>query len=62
MRGVFRCVGTLPRHVAIVDDVMTTGSTVDSLAQALKLAGVERVEVYVLARTPPPTGWHEAPF
>ncbi len=56
MNGVFRCVGALPRHVAIVDDVMTTGSTVASLATVLKRAGVRRVEVYVLARTPPPDG------
>lgn len=62
MSGVFRCVGALPKHVAIVDDVMTTGSTVASLAQSLKRAGVERVDVYVLARTPPPDVMREAPF
>lgn len=37
-------------HVAIVDDVMTTGSTVLELAATLKRAGVERVDVWVCAR------------
>ena len=42
--------GLLPSAVAIVDDVMTTGSTADALAQALKRAGCRRVEVWAVAR------------
>lgn len=42
------------RHLALVDDVLTTGATADSLARLLKRAGVRRVDVYCLARTPPP--------
>ncbi|MGR9115692.1 MAG: ComF family protein [Gammaproteobacteria bacterium] len=38
------------RHVAIVDDVMTTGTTVAELAALLKKAGVDRVDVWVCAR------------
>lgn len=38
------------RHVAIVDDVMTTGASASALALALKQAGVGRVEVWVCAR------------
>ncbi len=38
------------QHVAILDDVMTTGSTVHELASLLKKAGVERVDVWVCAR------------
>jgi predicted amidophosphoribosyltransferase len=38
------------QHIAIVDDVMTTGSTVQELANVLKKAGVERVDVWVCAR------------
>ena len=38
------------RHVAIVDDVMTTGATASELAIALKNAGVDRVDVWVCAR------------
>lgn len=38
------------QHIAIVDDVVTTGSTVNELARTLKLAGVSRVEVWACAR------------
>ncbi|MDD5275505.1 MAG: ComF family protein [Methylovulum sp.] len=38
------------RHVAILDDVMTTGSTAHALATVLKKAGVDRVAVWVCAR------------
>lgn len=38
------------RHIAIIDDVMTTGSTVHELARVLKKAGVTRVDVWVCAR------------
>jgi len=38
------------RHIALVDDVMTTGSTLDECARILKRAGVERVDLWVLAR------------
>ncbi len=37
-------------HVAIIDDVMTTGETVRELAQALHQAGAIRVDVWVVAR------------
>ncbi|MCA1805582.1 MAG: ComF family protein [Xanthomonadaceae bacterium] len=46
--------GPLPDHIAILDDVMTTGTTVNELARLLKGAGVARVEVWVLARTAAP--------
>jgi ComF family protein len=42
------------RSIAIVDDVMTTGSTVAEIARLLKRAGAARVEVWVVARTPRP--------
>ncbi len=41
------------RHVAVVDDVMTTGATVEELCKTLKQAGVRRTDVWCLARTPP---------
>jgi len=41
-------------HLALVDDVLTTGATADSLARLLKRAGARLVDVYCLARTPPP--------
>ncbi|WMD19565.1 phosphoribosyltransferase family protein [Achromobacter seleniivolatilans] len=39
-------------HVALVDDVMTTGSTVQAAATALLAAGAASVTVLVVARTP----------
>ncbi|NER60526.1 ComF family protein [Pseudomonas sp. MAFF212428] len=41
-------------HVAIVDDVLTTGATAQALASLLRQAGAQRVDVYCLARTPKP--------
>jgi len=37
-------------HVAIVDDVITTGSTVNEMARVLKRAGIARIEVWAMAR------------
>jgi len=38
------------QHVAIFDDVMTTGTTVNELAKILKKSGVNRVDIWVCAR------------
>jgi len=43
-------------HLALVDDVLTTGATAESLARLLIKAGARRVDVYCLARTPKPDG------
>jgi len=37
-------------HVLLVDDVITTGSTVNELARTIKLAGVCRIDVLAVAR------------
>lgn len=42
------------RHLALVDDVLTTGATAHSLARLLMKAGARQVDVYCLARTPKP--------
>jgi ComF family protein len=39
-------------HVAVVDDVMTTGATLEALAHVLKAAGARRVTNFVALRTP----------
>lgn len=39
------------KHVAILDDVVTTGSTVNELARVLQQAGAEIIEVWACART-----------
>lgn len=43
-------------HLALVDDVLTTGATAHHLARLLLKAGARRVDVYCLARTPKPDG------
>lgn len=56
IRGAFRLNTPLHlRHVAIVDDVMTSGHTVGELAGVLRQAGVEQIEVWCVARAWPKT-------
>jgi ComF family protein len=51
LRHAFRVHAPLEANrVALVDDVMTTGHTVNELARCLKRAGVETVDVWVVAR------------
>ena len=53
LEGAFECRARVAGcHVAIVDDVMTTGATADAIAAGLKDAGAARVSVWVAARTP----------
>lgn len=40
------------QHIAIIDDVITTGNTVNALSECLKQQGVRRVDVWSIARTP----------
>lgn len=55
LRGAFACAHRFDgAHLAIVDDVVTTGATVETLARVLKEAGAERVSVWAVARTPGP--------
>ncbi len=44
----------MPEHVAILDDVMTTGATLAECARLLRRSGVQRVDVWALARAPRP--------
>ena len=55
VRGAFRCERSLDgAAIAVIDDVMTTGATLDELAATLKRAGAARVVNWVVARTFPP--------
>ena len=40
------------KHVAVLDDVVTTGATVSEITRLLKNSAVERVDVWSIARTP----------
>ena len=50
VRGAFRA-RAAPATVLLVDDVYTTGATVNAAASALRQAGARRVEVVTFART-----------
>lgn len=51
LRDAFECgISLRGQHVAIVDDVMTTGHTANELARVLVAAGARRVDVWVCAR------------
>jgi ComF family protein len=51
VRGAFELTGTpIPERVAIVDDVVTTGTTVAELARTLRRGGAKRVVVIAVAR------------
>jgi ComF family protein len=51
IKGAFLVRGEIRGTVAILDDVMTTGSTVGELAKCLRAAGAARIEVWAVART-----------
>lgn len=39
------------QHIALVDDIVTTGSTANAISQVLLKAGAQQVDIYCLART-----------
>ena len=52
MRGAFQVFGNCQGcHAAVVDDVVTTGSTAMAMIRALRQAGVAEVEIWAVART-----------
>lgn len=50
LAAAFEITGTVSGAVIVVDDVYTTGSTMNEIARTLKRAGAERVEVLTVAR------------
>jgi ComF family protein len=56
VRGAFACdADAAGRTFAVIDDVMTTGASLEELARTLKRAGAAHVENWVVARTWPRT-------
>jgi ComF family protein len=56
IRNAFTCTENLSgKHVAVVDDVMTSGASLNELALALRRAGAREVSTWVIARTLPHT-------
>jgi ComF family protein len=54
MRRAFACTTQLDgKRVALLDDVMTTGASLQALAETVKAAGAIHVECWVVARTLP---------
>lgn len=54
IKGAFKVNSDLSgKRIAIVDDVMTTGASLNELAKTLKKAGASHVECWVIARTLP---------
>jgi ComF family protein len=55
LRGAFRATGGLVtrRRVLLIDDVYTTGATVQAAASALLAGGAREVRVFALARSMP---------
>jgi len=58
VRGAFawRAALAMPAHVAVLDDVMTTGATLAECVRVLRRSGAKRVDVWALARAPSPRG------
>ena len=52
LRGAFAVRSTPPARLTLVDDVMTTGATLDAAVRALRRSGLEQATLWVCARAP----------
>ncbi len=53
VRGAFAAAERpVPKRIAILDDVITTGATASEAARALRRAGAEEIAIWAVARTP----------
>ena len=51
-KNSYQITGSIAQHIALFDDVMTTGSTIEHCTKLLLKAGAKRVDIWVIARTP----------
>jgi ComF family protein len=52
LRGAFKSTQPVDgKHIALLDDVITTGSTLHAIAGELKRAGAKQVDVWAVLRT-----------
>ncbi|MBQ0755586.1 MAG: ComF family protein [Amphritea sp.] len=51
LRNSFQCSQKPPSSVAVIDDVMTTGTTAAEISRALKRAGCQKVYIWTIAHT-----------
>ena len=51
LHGAFQCAPLNVQHIAIIDDVVTTTSTVRELSQTLHKSGVKKIDIWCAART-----------
>ncbi|WP_145536571.1 DNA utilization protein GntX [Yersinia kristensenii] len=52
MRGIFRCMEPIRgQHIALLDDVVTTGSTVNEIAKLLWSQGIASLQIWCICRT-----------
>ena len=57
MHGAFHCdMDMNGRHIALVDDVLTTGASLNALAEVLRKRGASRISAWVMARALPRSG------
>ena len=50
-KQLFEVVGKVPKKIAVIDDIYTTGATMRDICSCLKEAGAEIIEVWIIART-----------
>ena len=51
MRNAFEVIGEIPERLCVVDDIYTTGATIQAMCQFLRSAGCEYIEIWIIAKT-----------
>ena len=51
MRHAFLVANKIPKRICIVDDIYTTGATMKAICRALRRAGCEYIEIWIIAKT-----------